>query len=144
MQVFKELFGELFKELESDKFLGVVRGENLGKLEERIEFREGENLGAGKKKRRPYIAVKFNGSTYKVYFLTTLFAGSISINLREKCLINEDSYYCKNLNDVCFTYKYAYLISELTLKKFSEICGKCFDLEELESIPLGGGEIWRT
>ena len=142
MQVFKEIFEEFFEELKDEKFLGIVIGKNLVELERRIEFKEGENLGATKRRRRPYIAVKFNGSAYKVYFLTTLFTGSVCINLKEKCMINND--YCKNLQDVCFTYKYAYLINKFTLKNLSEICGVCIDLEELESIPLGGVESWRT
>lgn len=140
MKVFREIFKDLFESYgEEDKFLGVVKKEYFRELEESISFREGDNLGRGKSK-RPYIAFKEGNGFLRVIFLTTLFTGKVSINIREKCFISSESEVCKQLQEVCFTYRYAYRVKETTMKTVSEICGKCFDLEELTSIPLGGGE----
>lgn len=141
MGIFRELFKELFEDElgELDRFLGSVKGENFRELEEKVCFRKGDSLGVGKRK-RPFIALSNGSGRFKVIFLTTLHIGTLSLNIREKCLINKNKEYCRDLKEVCFTYRNAYLISGVTLRSVSEICGRCFDLEELESIPIGGAE----
>ncbi len=140
MKVFKEIFKEVFEShYEADKFLGAIKGEHFRELEESISFKGGDNLGKGKSK-RPYIAFREENGFLRVFFLTTLFTGTVSINIREKCFIIEESEECKRLQEVCFPYRYAYRVRESTMKRVSKICGKCIDLEELNDIPLGGGE----
>lgn len=142
MHVFKDIFSELFIGEEHQKFLGAIPEENLEKLERVITFKGNDNLGAGKKKRRPYIAFRVYGVLCKVLFLTLTPRSDKCklVNLKDKCRIKSSSPYCKNLKEFSYTYRYTYLVSEFTLKRFSHICGNCLDLEELENIPLGGGE----
>ena len=140
MKVFKEIFEDVFKSFEeADKFLGVVKKEHFRELEKNIPFREGDNLGKGKNK-RPYIAFREENGFLRVFFLTTLFTGAVSINIREKCFVSEEREECRKLQEVCFTYRFAYRVRESTMRNVSQICGRCFDLEELRDIPVGGGE----
>lgn len=141
MGIFREIFRDLFEvEKTPDKFLGVIKGENFKKAEKSIPFKQGDSLGKGKRK-RPYIAFREENGFLRVFFLTTKFTASVCINIRERCFLNEkSSELCKQLQDVCFTYRYAYLVREETLITLSEICGRCFDLEELNDILVVGGE----
>ena len=140
-KIFEEIFGELFKPREGDRFLGVVKRECLKTLESRIEFKEGDDLGSRRRSRRPYIAVRYYGSRYRVVFLTSLFGADREVvELKRICFSDRRIPECRGLQEVCFTYRYAYIVSELTLKRFSSICGRCVDLEHIDRIPVGGEE----
>jgi hypothetical protein len=140
--VFEKLFQDLFfTPGEEDKFIGVFKEEVLEELERRLTFAGGDSLGAGRRRKRPYIAVKKMGSVFKVVFLTSLLGRDRKeVLIREMCYRDREKPECRQLFDLSFTYRYSYLISEITVRKFSSICGKCRDLEYLEDIPVGGEE----
>ncbi len=139
--VFEDIFGELFKPKGDDRFVGVIKREFLGLWESRISFREGDNLGSGRRNRRPYIAVRHGGSKYRVVFLTSLFGiDREMVELKKTCFLDRRIPECRGLQEVCYTYRYAYLVNEETLNRFSFKCGKCWNLEYIDKIPVGGEE----
>ncbi|GAB6065984.1 hypothetical protein JCM9492_10760 [Aquifex pyrophilus] len=134
----RELLEEIYKDTlkkRGNKFLGVIKFENLKFLEELLNtdlgIRGRLEKGEEPRRKRPFIGWYISGEELKLVFLTRRKQNPhVNLRLCKRCPnLYEDTYIFRDRKRSFV----GYILKSNTLKDFI-LCGSCEDLEYLESL----------